>query len=741
MRLIFYTADCTGNRKNTVYPNETVVICEADMKKALRNDHVCAKYRNNHRSNDDFRESVVLSLECDNDHTDNPDEWITPQSLAVELSDVSFATIGSRHDMLPKGDKSARPRFHIFFEIGVCNDAAAYANLKKRVHKLFPFFDDKALDAARFYFGSTGEVFWNEGDMTIEDYLALMQKSNTISEGSRNSTMSRFAGRAVKRFGATDKAHEVFMQEADKGEPPLSDDELRTIWNSACRFAKKVQAQDGYIPPEEYGGDSLKPDDYSDIGQARVIAREYGNELLHTSATDILRYNGIYWEESKQKAVGAVIEFLDLQLADAEERYAAALKSLTDTGLPESTVIAGGKKLIENLSPEQLKLYRIFMSEKSYLAFVMKRRDMKYISSAMQTLKSMIDVPVSALDSDPFLLNTPSSTYDVRLGLMGEMDHDPEHKITKMTAFNPSDKGKDLWLEALDSFFCQDAELIDYVQQMMGLSILGKVFIEALLIAYGEGGNGKSTFGNAVLKALGSYGGVISADALTVGCKRNVKPELAETKGKRLLIAAELEEGMRLNTSMVKQLCSTDEIEAEKKYKDPFHFTPTHTLLLYTNHLPRVGAMDDGIWRRLIVIPFNAKIKPKKDIKNYGDYLVENAGEYIVKWLIEGAQKIVSSQFRINMPVCVQNAVNAYRNQNDWLTHYLDECCDIGDDYEVKSGKFYSDYRAFCLRTGEFTRSTTDFYTAIEKRGFVKRKKKDGIHVFGVKLKDSFETA
>lgn len=98
----------------------------------------------------------------------------------------------------------------------------------------------------------------------------------------------------------------------------------------------------------------------------------------------------------------------------------------------------------------------------------------------------------------------------------------------------------------------------------------------------------------------------MSADALTMGCKRNVKPELAEAKGKRLLIASELEEGVRLNTSIIKQLCSTDEIFAEKKYKDPFSFTPSHTLVLYTNHLPRVGANDPGTWRRLIVIPFHA---------------------------------------------------------------------------------------------------------------------------------------
>ncbi len=75
-----------------------------------------------------------------------------------------------------------------------------------------------------------------------------------------------------------------------------------------------------------------------------------------------------------------------------------------------------------------------------------------------------------------------------------------------------------------------------------------------------------------------------------MGCRRNIRPELAETKGKRLLIASELEEGTRLNTSTIKQFCSTDEILAEKKYKDPFTFIPSHTLVLYTNHLPKVGA-------------------------------------------------------------------------------------------------------------------------------------------------------
>ena len=157
--------------------------------------------------------------------------------------------------------------------------------------------------------------------------------------------------------------------------------------------------------------------------------------------------------------------------------------------------------------------------------------------------------------------------------------------ITKITSVSPGDDGKALWLDSVGRTFQGNVELIDYVQRIAGLAVIGQVELEALIISYGEGSNGKSTFWNTIASVLGSYSGTISADALTANCKRNVKPELAEAKGKRLLIAAELEEGMRLSTSVVKQLCSTDRISAEKKYKDPSSFMPSHTLVLYTNHL------------------------------------------------------------------------------------------------------------------------------------------------------------
>lgn len=108
-----------------------------------------------------------------------------------------------------------------------------------------------------------------------------------------------------------------------------------------------------------------------------------------------------------------------------------------------------------------------------------------------------------------------------------------------------------------------------------------------------------------------------------------------------------MQEGVRLNDSTVKQRCSTYDVFAKKKYKDHFLFKPCHTIVFYTNHLPRVSASDDGIWRRLIVIPFNAKITVSSDIKNYSEYFHDNAGSAILAWIIEGSKKVIELEYQI----------------------------------------------------------------------------------------------
>lgn len=738
MNMTFYRSNGRGNAKNCIYPKKCVVDNEDDCLEVMAFDHVCGKFADFRRSGENFLSSDVEVMDCDNDHSDDPADWIYPSDLERLIGkDVAFFAVPSRNNGKSKDGKAARPRFHVYFPHDPITDSETCAALKRAIQQKFPFFDSHALDAARFIFGNpTEEILWHEGEITIDCIVKPQEKS--IPQGQRNSTMSHFAGRVVKRYGATEKAHQIFMEEADKCDPPLPDEELASIWQSACRFAEKVQSQEGYVSPEDYNGEfcreSLKPADYSDIGQAKVLAKEYGVELRYTAATDYIRFCGEYWIESKQQAVGAAEEFLDLQLADAKDDVRRAKQALLDVGVAEDDIMSGGKALEKKISGDQTEAYLSYLSALAYQAFVMKRRDMKYVVSALQAAKPMLEISVSDLDRDGFLLNTPDGTYYLPDGLEGRRDHSPEDYITKITAAGPGDQGKELWLDALDKIFRKDKSLIDYVQQIVGMAAVGRVYMEAMIIAYGEGSNGKSTFWNTIARVLGTYSGNMSADALTVGCKRNVKPELAEVKGKRLIIAAELEEGMRLNTSVIKQLCSTDEIFAEKKYKDPFSFTPSHTLVLYTNHLPKVGAMDSGIWRRLIVIPFNAKITGGNDQKNYADYLVENAAPFVMAWIIEGAEKAIGQNFHIPAPACVKEAISKYKSDNDWLAHFLNDCCERGDGYEVGSGKFYSEYRAYCARVGDFTRSTTEFYNAVEQAGFKRVKKKHSMWILGLRL-------
>ena len=742
MRMTFYTANCRGNAKNSLYPNKRVADNEDDFLEIIAFDHVCGEFKEFRRSGDNFLSCDVDVMDCDNDHSDNPAEWVHPGELEERLGrDVAFVAVPSRNNMKPKNGKSARPRFHVYFPHDPITEGASCTALKRAIQKQFPFFDGNALDCARFIFGCPSEeILWHEGEITI-DCIAKPQEKG-IPQGQRNSTMSHFAGRVLKRYGDTEKAHRIFMEEAEKCNPPLEDEELAVIWQSACRFAEKVQRQEGYVPPEDYNDEfcreTLKPADYSDIGQAKVLAKEYGMELRYTAATDYIRFGGAYWIESKQQAVGAAEEFLDLQLADAKDEVQRTKEALLSAGVSEDAITSGGKALEKKIASGQIEVYLAYLSAMAYKAFVMKRRDMKYVVSALQAAKPMLEISVSDLDRDGFLLNTPDGTYYLPDGLEGRRDHSPEDYITKITAAGPGEQGKELWLDALNTIFCKDKALIDYVQQIVGMAAVGRVYLESLIIAYGEGRNGKSTFWNAIARVLGSYSGNMSADTLTVGCKRNVKPELAEAKGKRLIIAAELEEGMRLNTSVVKQMCSTDEIFAEKKYKDPFSFTPSHTLVLYTNHLPRVGANDPGTWRRLIVIPFHAKIEGNADVKNYADFLVSEAAPAIMAWIIEGAKKAIGRNFHIPAPACVEDAIKSYREDNDWLGHFLSECCETDKTYREKSGALYQEYRSYCVRTGEYTRSTADFYNALESAGFMRQKTKTGNFIRGLRIAEEF---
>lgn len=740
-----YHADFVGATNNCLYPYEVVIKTIDDLKRAVSSDYVCAEYKDNYRNNQNFISADCLPVDCDNDHSEDPAAWITPKDVKDAFPGVMFAVHYSRSHNKEKRGKAPRPKFHVLFPIDRLLDAKEYAALKRKVNTIFPYFDEAALDSARFFFGTNNpEVEIIEGDINLSEYLGeddFDKSFTTIKEGSRNKTMSHFASKVIKKYGDTDEAYKRFLDKSKECSPPLEDSELNMIWHSAKKFYSRIVKEGGYIPPEEYNSESTyKPNDYSDVGQAEVLGKNFENELRYSPATHYIRYKENYWQESEPGAQAVAQELTRRQLQESTILVVKTMKEMESNGALNILSSAPKTKVEGLMNDVQLDSYHRYLDAKLYQSFSIKRRESKNITATLKEARPILEISLSELDSNPFLLCTPNATYDIREGLNGAREHSADDFITKITSVSVSEKGKQIWLDALSLIFQNDQELINYVQMICGLAAIGKVYVEALIIAYGEGRNGKSTFWNTISRVLGLYSGNLSADTLTVGCKRNIKPEMAEMKGKRLLLAAESQEGARLNDSIIKQLCSTDDVFAEKKYKDPFSFKPCHTLVLYTNHLPRVSANDDGIWRRLIVIPFNAKITGNDDIKNYSEHLFDNAAESVLGWIIEGAKKVIDANYRLKVPRCVADAIQAYREQNDWFHHFFEDCLIADAMSNESSSKLYTRYRNYCLQMNEFIRSTTDFYFALEKAGYERFVKHNSRFFKGIRIKDDVES-
>lgn len=749
------------NPKNIVFADTVEVTSVDELKASCLFDHVGAVLRDGYRSNKDFVTSNVVIMDCDNED-DNPETWVTPEKVAEDLPGVEFAVVPSRHNMLPKGDKKPRPKFHVYFPIRDCADIEAYVGLKDELLRRCPYFDSNARDAARMIFGvENPEVtVYNEGErsLTVDDYinsnplepasdstaepvttsLPIIGDSFVIPEGRRNTTVFRKAIRLFIRYGIGDEAISNIFSVAARCEPPLEESELNAIIESAKGYAEDIIKNNDYIPPEVYSRlkGEYEPDDYTDIGQAKVFEKVFGEVVKFSPETRCLVYNGVYWEESDEKARLLVHQLTELQMQDAD-----SLLKFWETELKEAGVGAGldekltTKQITSVLTAKQKVIYEQYQRAVQYKAFVLKRRQTGAIAAVLKEAAPHLAIDVSTLDSETYLLNTPAGTYDLRAGADVVYPHKAEDYITKVTAVSPSDEGMELWEAMLDVVFCGDQDLKSYVQQLAGLAAIGGVFAENLIIAYGEGRNGKSTLFNVIARVLGSYSGSLSADVLTNSCRRNIKPELAELRGKRLVIASELEEGNGLNTAVLKQLCSTDPIYAEPKYRRPFSFIPTHLAVLCTNHLPSIGTMDTGTWRRIKVVPFNAVIQGDSEVKNYTEYLFKNAGGAILKWIMDGSKMVIENGYKIEVPDAVKSVVEEYRATNNDFQEFLDSCCNVGDGYSIPSGELYTAYRSYATSQGFFPKNKQNFYSNLERAGFSKRRVTRGVVVMGLTLK------
>ena len=106
---------------------------------------------------------------------------------------------------------------------------------------------------------------------------------------------------------------------------------------------------------------------------------------------------------------------------------------------------------------------------------------------------------------------------------------------------------------------------------------------------------------------------------------------------------------------------------------------------------------------------------------------------------MEGAQRIINKNFKLDPPQVVKDATAEYKETNNWMRQFLDACCNVGEDLQCGSGLLYQTYRNYCEKSGEYTRSTTDFYQALDKANFFRKKTNKGFKVIGLDLKEIFE--
>ncbi|HEX2317163.1 MAG TPA: phage/plasmid primase, P4 family [Thermomonospora sp.] len=350
-------------------------------------------------------------------------------------------------------------------------------------------------------------------------------------------------------------------------------------------------------------------------------------------------------------------------------------------------------------------------------------------------------VDVGSLDARPFELNTPAGVADLRTGELRPAD--PAGMHTRSTAVAPSEAVPHRWLDFLATTFAGDPALTAFVQRLLGLSLVGRVMEQVLPFCHGAGANGKTTLLGVVqrLVGLGDDGYSISAPAeLLLSTAMTGHPtEIARLAGARLVVTSELDEGQRFGEAKVKLLTGGDTLSGRFMRQDFFSFTPTHTLWLLANHQPQVRVGGPAFWRRLKLLPFLHVVPPERRDPGLEDRLVEEEGPAILGWLIRGAADYFAHG--LSEPESVRSATQAYASDQDSITRFVEERCQVGEHHQqhmrVRVAELRAAYETFCRQDGENPVTAKALTLALRSRfGVASERSPSARFYVGIRLAD-----
>ena len=406
------------------------------------------------------------------------------------------------------------------------------------------------------------------------------------------------------------------------------------------------------------------------------------------------------------------------------------------------SLVEGALNKLEDTFPKELADDDHVTERTSFLGIRRRavRNLMKHgaIGSIIKTAEGdkAIHCKASEIDAVPHLLGTPKGILDLKTGKLSGFDR--KVIITRRTGVAPRPKGSTKrFVRFISEVLGGDPETIAAFQRLAGYMLTGETHHQQMWLLVGHGSNGKSTLLSVLQKVMGTDYSQQAPEAVLMSRPNpgGTSGELVRLKGVRCAILTETAHGQALNEERVKQLVAADRIAARELYKGYEEFVPQAKFLLATNHLPVVRGSDDGIWRRLVVVPFRQRFEVGSDPTLVADLNAEREG--ILSWIVEGAKAWYAEKKVLPTPEAWKTATTDFRSEQDSISQFIVDCCESSEDAYVGATQLYDAFTVWCLDQSREPLSQQDFGSRLMTTGKVERRRKGKAnrhHYFGLRL-------